>query len=90
MEALAVQLSVISTAVSRILELIQHEETNLVVLERDPFALATVIIRLCQDKLLAQRLARNGHSLVEGEYDITKNASKLIDLFHDVIEERIV
>ncbi len=88
MEALAIEVPVVSTSVSGIPELIRHEETGLLVPERDAKALAAAIARLAKDKPLRQKLARNGHTLVETEYNISKSATRLAGLFQQVIEER--
>jgi len=88
MEALAMEVPVVSTSVSGIPELIRHEETGLLVPERDAKALAAAIARLAKDKPLRQKLARNGHTLVETEYNISKSATRLAALFQQVIKER--
>jgi glycosyltransferase involved in cell wall biosynthesis len=88
MEALAMEVPVVSTSVSGIPELIQNGETGLLVPERDATALAAAFARLAQDKALRQKLARQGRTLVEREYDIAKNATQLVRLFQRVIEER--
>jgi glycosyltransferase involved in cell wall biosynthesis len=89
MEALAMEVPVVSTSVSGIPELIRHEETGLLVPERDASALAAAIARLAQDKGLRCMLATNGRALVEREYDIWKNARRLVELFQQVIEKRV-
>jgi glycosyltransferase involved in cell wall biosynthesis len=87
MEALAMEVPVISTSVSGIPELIHHEETGLLVPQRDANALAAAIARLAKDEPLRQKLIRKGRTLVEREYDISKNANRLAGLFQRVIEE---
>ena len=88
MEALAMEVPVISTPVAGIPELIRHEETGLLVPQKDPAALAEAMVRLARDEPLRQRLAKNGRALVEREYDIRKNAGRVAELFEQVIEER--
>lgn len=88
MEALAMEVPVVSTSVSGIPELVRHDETGLLVPQKDPVALAAAIARLAQDEFLRHRLATNGRTLVEREYDIWKNAGRLAELFQRVIEER--
>lgn len=87
MEALAMGVPVISTPVTGIPELIRHEETGLLVPERDVNCLAAAIKRLAQDAVLRETLARQGRIKVEKEYDIQKNASRLLDLFQQMIEQ---
>jgi glycosyltransferase involved in cell wall biosynthesis len=88
MEALAVGIPVVSTAVSGIPELIRHEETGLLVPEKDVDELATAIARLAADRSLRDRLASNGRALVESEYNISDNADRLAEVFRQVIEAR--
>lgn len=88
MEALAMEVPVVSTPVSGIPELIRHEETGLLVSPKDPIALAEAMARLVQDEPLRRKLAKNGRLLVEKEHDIRKNASRLAGLFQQVVEER--
>jgi len=88
MEALAMEVPVISTLVGGIPELIRHEETGLLVPQRDPLALAEAIGRLARDEPLRWKLAKNGRALVDREYDIRKNAGRVAELFAQIIEER--
>jgi len=87
MEAMAMGLPVISTAVSGIPELIKHGKTGLIVEERDPESLSKEIIRLCDDPELRRTLSRNGHTLVEQEYNINENVKKLKNVISEVLEE---
>ena len=87
MEALAMEVPVISTPVSGIPELIKHKKTGLLVPERDSNSLAIAITRLVQERSLGQKFASNGHSLVENEFNILKNVAQLTKLFQQVIVE---
>jgi colanic acid/amylovoran biosynthesis glycosyltransferase len=88
MEALAMGVPVITTPVSGIPELIHHEETGLLVPERDPNSLANAILSLAKNPVLCKKLATNGRQLIESEYDISKNACRLVELFNKMIEEK--
>lgn len=85
MEALAMQTPVISTEVSGIPELVRHNNTGWLVLERDPTAIAEAIAELAYDDRLRARLAHNGRALVEREFDIKGNVSRLINVFRRVV-----
>jgi glycosyltransferase involved in cell wall biosynthesis len=80
MEAMAVGLPVISTAISGIPELVLDGETGLLVPERDPKALATAVLRLSREPQLGSRLAVAGRAKVMREYDLHKNAARLLKL----------
>jgi len=87
MEALAMQLPVVSTPVSGIPELVRHGETGWLVPERDATALAEAVTHLAADRSLRHRLGRNGRILVEKEFDIRGNAARLADVFRQVDAE---
>ncbi len=87
MEAMAMQIPVISTRVSGIPELVRHKETGWLVPERDAMAIADAIARLANDDRLRVRLAHNGRALVEREFEIRSNVSQLISVFRQVIGE---
>lgn len=80
-EAMAMEIPVISTRVSGIPELVLNGETGLLVDPDDPAGLADAITRLLRDQELAQRLARAGRALVIREYDTRTSARKLLHLF---------
>jgi colanic acid/amylovoran biosynthesis glycosyltransferase len=85
MEAGAMGMPLISTEVSGIPELVQHEQTGWVVPPGDPEALADAIELLDGDPELRARLGQNARSLVEEEFDSEKNAHRLLAVFHSKI-----
>jgi colanic acid/amylovoran biosynthesis glycosyltransferase len=87
MEALAMETPVVSTRISGIPELVHHEETGLLVPEKDVTALAAAIARLAKDEALRRRLASAGRKLVTAEFDTHRNVSRLVSLFRRTIEE---
>ncbi|MBN1314361.1 MAG: glycosyltransferase [Anaerolineales bacterium] len=87
MEAMAMGVPVISTPVSGIPELVRNEETGLLVPERDPKSLAAAIIRIANDPLLQQKIVKQSRTLIEQEYDITKNVFRLSRIFIDVVKD---
>jgi glycosyltransferase involved in cell wall biosynthesis len=68
MEAQAFALPVVATDVSGIPELVTHEETGLLVRERDPQALAAAIARLMDDPALRHRIAAAGARNVRAHF----------------------
>ena len=88
MEAMAMQMPVISTPVSGIPELVRHGETGWLVPERDASAIAGAIAQLVADKPLRERLGRNGRTLIEKEFDIQVNTAQLADVFCQVAAKR--
>lgn len=79
MEAMACGIPVISTRVSGIPELVEHEVTGLLADAGDAKSLAACIERLVGDEKLGQSLARNARLRIEAEFDIKKETRKLHD-----------
>jgi glycosyltransferase involved in cell wall biosynthesis len=88
MEALAMELPVVSTHVSGIPELVHHKETGLLVPPRDDAALADAIEELSRAPVLREHMGRNGRALVIDEFEIQKNARRLANLFVELIKEQ--
>jgi len=80
-EAMAVGLPVISTAISGIPELITSGHDGLLVPERDVQALTSAIQTLMQDEALRERLGRQARSSVARKFDSRVNALGLATLF---------
>jgi colanic acid/amylovoran biosynthesis glycosyltransferase len=81
LEAMALGVPVVTTAVSGLRELVVDGRTGLVVPERDPPALADAVERLLDDEALAARLAAEGRLLVEGRFSLERSVSSLRSLF---------
>jgi colanic acid/amylovoran biosynthesis glycosyltransferase len=81
LEAMALGVPVVTTAVNGLRELVVHEQTGLVVPERDPPALAAALERLLADERLAERLSVGGRRLVERRYALERSVSTLRSLF---------
>jgi colanic acid/amylovoran biosynthesis glycosyltransferase len=87
MEALAMQVPVISTQVSGLPELVGHQSTGWLVPERDAAAITTAIVHLANDKKLRTDLAYEGRILVENEFEIRGNVSKLVGIFQHAVAQ---
>ncbi|MFQ5515454.1 MAG: glycosyltransferase family 4 protein [Myxococcota bacterium] len=81
LEAMALGTPCVSTPVTGIPEVVQHNETGLIAPERDPEALADAIERLLVDADLRVRLAGRARSLIEAEFDIERNAARQREIF---------
>jgi len=84
LEAMALGTPCISTPVTGIPEVLKHEETGLMVAERDAIALADACERLLTDQDLCGELARNGRRIVEDKFDINKNTATIRAFFSDM------
>jgi glycosyltransferase involved in cell wall biosynthesis len=83
MEAMALELPVVSTRLSGIPELIEHGVSGLLVPERDERALAGSLARLLGDPELRASLGRAARRRVEQHFDLSSNVARLAALFAD-------
>lgn len=78
MEAMAMQVPVISTSISGIPELVQHEQTGLLVPPGNEEALTQAICRLLVDEKLRRDLANAGRRHVELFHNLEINTNRLL------------
>lgn len=88
LEAMAVGVPIVSTDVSAIPEVVQHEVTGLLVPQRDAVALAEALARLLSDASLQTRLVRQARQFVQDNFDVARNVVKLRELFAESIAQR--
>ncbi len=81
MEAMAKGIACISTPIAAIPELIEHEQTGLLVAPSDVEGLAAALERLVDAPSLRQALAERGRERVVAEYDVQRNGEALGALF---------
>jgi glycosyltransferase involved in cell wall biosynthesis len=80
-EAMAMEIPVISTPLAGIPELIQDGRTGCLVPEKDPVALADAITRLLDDPDRRAALGRAGRHAVLERFDRTRNIHQLVEVF---------
>jgi glycosyltransferase involved in cell wall biosynthesis len=88
MEALAMGIPTVSTNVSGIPELVKDGVSGLLVPQKNIKALADALTTLAENETLRRDFAEHGRLVIEEDYDIDKNAAKLLDLFTKVIREQ--
>ena len=88
MEAMAMEIATISTTVVGIPELIKDMKTGLLTPPHDEVALAQAIATLLEDKELRRTLGKAGRVKVSKEFEIKKNANRLLDIFRAHLENR--
>ncbi|HXV96970.1 MAG TPA: glycosyltransferase, partial [Anaerolineae bacterium] len=81
MEAMSMEIPTISTNISGIPELIEDGKTGLLVPPEDEIALAEAIISLLENAELRHALGQAGRSKVVEEFEIEKNAHRLLRIF---------
>jgi glycosyltransferase involved in cell wall biosynthesis len=80
-EAMAMELPVVSTGISGIPELIEHRENGLLVPQRDAAALAEAIGELLENPALRYQLGRAARVTVRRNFDARQNIRALRNLF---------
>lgn len=81
LEAMALGTPCISTDVTGIPEVIQNNETGLMVPQQHPQALADAIKKLLQDATLRVQLSKAARHLIETEFDIHRNTKQMRKCF---------
>ena len=81
MEAMAVGIPSISTAVAGIPDLIEHMKTGLLIAEQDPEELAKAIKLLMDDPSLRQELSKGGRQLIEQTFNLATCLDPLAEIF---------
>jgi glycosyltransferase involved in cell wall biosynthesis len=78
MEAMASGVPVVASGISGIPELVEDGVSGLLVPPKDPAALALAIERIADDPRLALALSAGGRARVEAEFDLERNAARLL------------
>jgi glycosyltransferase involved in cell wall biosynthesis len=88
MQALAMGLSVVSTTVGSIPDVVIEGETGFVVPPRDAHALADRVLPLLDDAGLRARMGANGRALVERSYSIDKMLDRMEAVYQSLVHAR--
>jgi glycosyltransferase involved in cell wall biosynthesis len=80
-EAMAMQIPVVSTDHSSIPELVQTSVTGLLVPPKDEQALAEAMARLLDNRSLCREMGQRGRQKVLEDFDVDRNVKRLYDLF---------
>jgi glycosyltransferase involved in cell wall biosynthesis len=83
LEAMALRRPVVATRVGGIPEVVEHEQTGLLVPPHDPEALAEAIVRLLTDHPLADMLARAGHDVAHARFSLGAMVSAVSAIYED-------
>jgi glycosyltransferase involved in cell wall biosynthesis len=88
LEAMAANVPLVATAVGGVPEMVEDNESALLVRPNDPPVLAASIARVLTDRELAQRLTTNASTLVDGRFTPNNYARSLIEIYREVIDGR--
>lgn len=86
LEAMAAGCPIVATAVPGCRDLIEHEQTGLLVPYADTGALAGAVLRLLTDPSLAQRLGRNASALVERSWSAERCYREYCRAYGELVE----
>jgi glycosyltransferase involved in cell wall biosynthesis len=85
---MAANLPIVATAVGGVPEMLENNESALLVPPNDPPSIAGAIASLLTDKELAQRLAKEASTLVDTQYGPEKYVRSLVEIYSGVTEGR--
>ncbi len=88
LEAMAANVPLVATAVGGVPEMVENNETALLVPANDPTSLANSIARVLTDREFAQRLTTNAAKLVETRYAPESYVRSLVEAYRKVINDR--
>lgn len=86
-EAMAMEKPVIATNIGGPKEIIKNEENGILVNPCDPEEMAAAILKLLQNKKLAEKLGRAGRETVERFFSIETHVSKIEEVYRMVLRE---
>lgn len=84
MEAMAMELPVISTRISGIPELVSDGISGILVPQKNEISIADAILKLCKDRDLRHRMGENGRKIINKKYNIALESRKLINIYNNV------
>jgi glycosyltransferase involved in cell wall biosynthesis len=85
-EAMACSVPVVSSRFSGIPELVEHEQSGLLVDPDDPVDLAAAIVRLLDDSALRKTCQQAARKRVEDQFDLAGSTRALADVFEAAID----
>jgi len=88
LEAMAAQVPIVATAVGGVPEIVENEESALLVPATDPATLAAAIARLLADAELGRRLTRNAAEIVSKNHSPEEYVRSLIAIYDEVMSAR--
>ena len=85
-EAMSLSRPVVATAVGGVPEIVQHDETGLLVPAGDSEALAQAVMRLLADPTWSRRLGANGREVVMQHFHVDVLARRLALVYEELLE----
>ena len=88
-EAMLAEKPVVATHVGGIPEIVEHNQTGILVPEKDVEAIAQGVIRVLEDPGFGKRLGQNARRKLEGIIDSEISIRKILALYDELIQQKI-
>lgn len=85
LEAMAYQCGIVATRVGGIPQMIEQEQTGLLIDPKDPEGLKSALQKLLSDPELCERLGKNARAKVQKEFSIEKSLQELIKIYQQLV-----
>ena len=85
LEAMTLAKPVVVTAVGGMVDVVEDEQSGLLIAASDPSALATACTRLIDDEALALRMAKAGMHRVANYFSDTNQATAVSNLYRELM-----
>jgi len=85
LEAQAAGAPVVATNVGGVVEIIDDEKTGLLVIPKDPDAMAAAILRILNDPKLARQMVEEAKKKIEANYTLEHMASQTIAVYEELL-----
>ncbi|MFA5088719.1 MAG: lipopolysaccharide heptosyltransferase II [Candidatus Omnitrophota bacterium] len=86
LEAQAAGVPVVATRVGGVVEIIDHDETGLLVLPKDTDAMAQAVVKVLMDKALSARLVQQARKKLEEKFTLAHMASQTIKVYEEILD----
>ncbi|MCC6759230.1 MAG: lipopolysaccharide heptosyltransferase II [Candidatus Omnitrophica bacterium] len=86
LEAQAVGVPVVATSVGGVVEIIDHEQTGLLVMPKDSDAMAEATLRILGDKKLAQKFVAAARLKIENKFLLRHMADSTIKVYEELLK----
>ncbi len=85
LEAMAYQCGIVATNVGGIPQMVEQEQTGLLIEPKDPEGLKSALEKLLSDPELCERLGKNARAKVQKEFSIEKSLQELIKIYQQLV-----
>jgi len=88
MEAMAAGIPVVASDVGGISNLIEHDETGLLVKPKDTQGLAKAVLLLLEDKKMAKDISTNAREFIKNKFSLDLMVGKTEEVYRECVEKK--